>query len=179
METGLTGFDEIEIPGAPDNAAIIKALAKQTPDRMRVIAQAMRHGLSDDEIHGVTMFDPWFLARIREIIEAEAACVKTACRHRRRAARSQDDGLHRRPACQSDRSQRGPSAPRAPATWASTPCSNASTPVLPNSRRRRPTCIPPTRPRLWARSNAKRALRSQKGCHSWRWSKPHRPRDRV
>ena len=72
METGLTGFDEIEIPGAPDVAAITKALAMQTPDRLRVIAQAMRHGLSDDDIHAVTRFDPWFLARIREIIAAEA-----------------------------------------------------------------------------------------------------------
>ena len=72
METGLTGLDEIEIEGAPDKAAITKALAKQTPDRIRVIAQAMRHGLTDDEIHGVTSFDPWFLARIREIVRAEA-----------------------------------------------------------------------------------------------------------
>ena len=72
LETGLTGFDEIAIPGAPDAAAITKALAKQTPDRIRVIAQAMRHGLPDEDIHAVTMYDPWFLARIREIIEAEA-----------------------------------------------------------------------------------------------------------
>ena len=72
LETGLTGFDEIDIPGAPDQAAIIKALSRQTPDRIRIIAQAMRHGLSDDTIFGVTKFDPWFLARIREIIAAEA-----------------------------------------------------------------------------------------------------------
>ncbi|MEO9517954.1 MAG: carbamoyl-phosphate synthase large subunit [Paracoccaceae bacterium] len=75
LETGLTGFDEIEIPGADDpatgKAAITRALARQTPDRLRVIAQAMREGLSDDDIHGVTKFDPWFLSRIREIIEAE------------------------------------------------------------------------------------------------------------
>ncbi|SEQ63058.1 carbamoyl-phosphate synthase large subunit [Loktanella sp. DSM 29012] len=71
METGLTGFDDIAIPGAPDVAAITKALARQTPDRIRVIAQAMRHGLSDDDIHAVTKFDPWFLARIREIVDAE------------------------------------------------------------------------------------------------------------
>jgi carbamoyl-phosphate synthase large subunit len=38
---------------------------------MRLIAQAMRHGLSDDEINAATAFDPWFLARIREIVEAE------------------------------------------------------------------------------------------------------------
>ncbi|NOD35290.1 MULTISPECIES: carbamoyl-phosphate synthase large subunit [unclassified Ruegeria] len=79
MESGLTGFDEIEIPGlnvgvweeADDKAAVIKAISQQTPDRLRTIAQAMRHGLTDDEIFGVTKFDPWFLARIREIIDAE------------------------------------------------------------------------------------------------------------
>jgi len=77
METGLTGFDEVEIEGAPDKAAVIKAISAQTPDRMRTIAQAMRHGLSDDEIHAVTKFDPWFLARIREIIETEEI-IRTA-----------------------------------------------------------------------------------------------------
>jgi len=71
MESGLTGFDEIEIEGAPDVAAVTRAISKQTPDRMRTIAQAMRHGMSDDDIHATTMFDPWFLARIREIVEAE------------------------------------------------------------------------------------------------------------
>jgi len=71
MESGLTGFDEIEIEGAPEKSAVIKAISQQTPDRLRTIAQAMRHGLSNDEIHGVTMFDPWFLDRIREIVEAE------------------------------------------------------------------------------------------------------------
>ncbi len=71
MESGLTGLDDIDIPGAPDNAAIVKAISTQTPDRLRLIAQAMRHGLSDDDIHGVTMFDPWFLARIREIVDCE------------------------------------------------------------------------------------------------------------
>ena len=71
METGLTGFDEVEFEGAPEKSAVIKAISKQTPDRMRTIAQAMRHGLTNDEIHGVTKFDPWFLDRIREIVEAE------------------------------------------------------------------------------------------------------------
>ena len=77
MEEGLSGFDEVTIPGAPDKAAVIKALSEQTPDRMRKIAQAMRHGLSNDEIHAVTMFDPWFLARIREIVETEDEVRKT------------------------------------------------------------------------------------------------------
>ena len=81
LETGLSGFDEIEIPGVgdarlpnytPDAAAITQALSKQTPDRIRVIAQAMRHGFSDDQINQITAFDPWFLARIREIMDVEA-----------------------------------------------------------------------------------------------------------
>ncbi|MFK7836264.1 MAG: carbamoyl-phosphate synthase large subunit [Sulfitobacter sp.] len=77
MESGLTGFDEIDIPGAPEPAALIKAISQQTPDRLRTIAQAMRHGMSNDEIHAVTMFDPWFLDRIREIIEAEEGLKTT------------------------------------------------------------------------------------------------------
>ena len=81
LETGLTGFDEIAIAGVsgsgtPDKAAIIKALSQQTPDRIRVIAQAMRHGLSDDDIQAATAFDPWFLSRIREIIDIEAEVRK-------------------------------------------------------------------------------------------------------
>jgi carbamoyl-phosphate synthase large subunit len=81
LETGLTGFDEIAIPGVietgtPDKAAISKALSQATPDRLRVIAQAMRHGLTNDEINQITAFDPWFLSRIREIIDTEATIRK-------------------------------------------------------------------------------------------------------
>ncbi|MEM9778958.1 MAG: carbamoyl-phosphate synthase large subunit, partial [Pseudomonadota bacterium] len=52
--------------------AMTRALALQTPDRLRVIAEAMRYGFSDDEIFEITKFDPWFLARIREIVTTEA-----------------------------------------------------------------------------------------------------------
>ena len=73
MENGLTGLDEIAIPGATEEGrpAFIRALSQQTPDRIRVIAESMRAGLSDDEIGQITSFDPWFLARIREIVDAE------------------------------------------------------------------------------------------------------------
>ena len=101
MESGLTGFDEIELPEMPKTSDIVEAdgsattlprillgadeaaqqkidksvtreLAKATPDRLRVIAQAMRFGFSDEEIQEINSFDPWFLARIREILVAEA-----------------------------------------------------------------------------------------------------------
>lgn len=80
METGLTGLDEIEIEGlsgadsdSARKAAVIAALTQQTPDRIRVIAQALREGLTDAEILAATKFDPWFLERFREIVDAEAA----------------------------------------------------------------------------------------------------------
>ncbi len=74
METGLTGFNEVEIPGAAsgDRNAIRAALAKPTPDRLLVIAQAYRQGLSTEEIHAACRYDPWFLEAVREVVAAEA-----------------------------------------------------------------------------------------------------------
>jgi carbamoyl-phosphate synthase large subunit len=73
METGLTGFDEILIPGAAegDRDAVRAALARPTPDRLLVIAQAFRHGLSVAEIHAACKYDPWFLEQIQAIVAAE------------------------------------------------------------------------------------------------------------
>ncbi|MDO9222458.1 MAG: carbamoyl-phosphate synthase large subunit, partial [Caulobacter sp.] len=75
LETGLTGLDEIDIPGAedPDNAhaAVLRALAMPTPDRLLVIAQAFRHGLTVDEINGACSYEPWFLRQIAEIVRQE------------------------------------------------------------------------------------------------------------
>ncbi|MGR3491613.1 MAG: carbamoyl-phosphate synthase large subunit, partial [Shimia sp.] len=70
MEEGLTGLDPITIEGDGE-AALIAAISRQTPDRLRQIAQAMREGMSDDAIQAATSFDPWFLARLREIVDAE------------------------------------------------------------------------------------------------------------
>jgi len=72
LETGLTGFDDIEIPQKSNKTAIIKVLSQQTPDRLLLIAQAIREGLTDNEIIGCTSYDPWFIARIREIVDIEA-----------------------------------------------------------------------------------------------------------
>ena len=72
LETGLSGFDEVEIEGAPERAAVIRAIASRSPDRLLLVAQAMRHGMSNEEIRESTGFDPWFLARIREIVDWEA-----------------------------------------------------------------------------------------------------------
>ncbi len=74
METGLTGFDDIVIAGVESAGrdAVKAALARPTPDRLLLIAQAYREGLSTAEIHAACRFEPWFLERIREIVDTEA-----------------------------------------------------------------------------------------------------------
>jgi len=74
METGLTGFNEVQIADADDSdgkEAIVAALARPTPDRLLVIAQAFRHGLSIAEVHAACKYDPWFLEQIEEIVRTE------------------------------------------------------------------------------------------------------------
>jgi carbamoyl-phosphate synthase large subunit len=75
LETGLTGLDEIEIPGAggpEDRNAIRAALGTPTPDRLRMVAQAIRLGTSLEEVHQMCRIDPWFLEQIDGIIRMEA-----------------------------------------------------------------------------------------------------------
>ncbi len=71
LETGLSGFNQVDhLVGAPKDD-IIAALAQATPDRLLVAAQALREGLSVQEIHNIAKFDPWFLERLKEIVDAE------------------------------------------------------------------------------------------------------------
>ena len=80
LETGLTGLNEIDIPGdrssgsnrAYEPDAVRAALGRPTPDRLLITAQAMRLGVPLEEIQRVTHYDPWFLEQIAGIVEAEA-----------------------------------------------------------------------------------------------------------
>ena len=83
LETGLTGLDEITIKGlgeGDDRNAVRAALGMPTPDRLLVIAQAMRHGLTVETINAACKIDPWFLGQIRGIVETEAEIRSRACR---------------------------------------------------------------------------------------------------
>jgi carbamoyl-phosphate synthase large subunit len=76
LETGLTGLDEIAIEGlgqGDDKTVVRAALGSPSQDGILKIAQAMRLGFSDDEIHAACKVDPWFLAQVRGLVEAEAA----------------------------------------------------------------------------------------------------------
>jgi carbamoyl-phosphate synthase large subunit len=71
LETGLSGFNIVDaLVGAPKEE-ILAALARPTPDRLLVAAQALREGLTVAEVHAVAKYDPWFLERLAEIVAAE------------------------------------------------------------------------------------------------------------
>ena len=70
METGLTGLDEVALAG--DAAAIRTDLARNTPDRVLAVAQAFRAGLGAGEIAAACQIDPWFVARIGDLVTIEA-----------------------------------------------------------------------------------------------------------
>ncbi len=75
LETGITGLDEITIEGlgqGDDRNALRAALGTPTPDRLLKVAQAMRLGMTDEQIYAACRIDPWFLAEIRGIVDTEA-----------------------------------------------------------------------------------------------------------
>ena len=74
LETGLSGIDEIEIEGlgrGDDANALRAALGRPTPDRLLVVAQALRMGMAPREIYNACRIDMWFIERLKEVIELE------------------------------------------------------------------------------------------------------------
>jgi carbamoyl-phosphate synthase large subunit len=71
METGFSGLDEIDAPGDGTAEAFRAALSAPRPDRLVMAAQAIRAGLSLEEIHDCCKFDPWFLGELKRIVDAE------------------------------------------------------------------------------------------------------------
>ena len=71
LETGLDGFNRVvELEGV-NRDLLTAALSKRTPDRILQVAQAFREGMTVEEIHDITFYDPWFLRQIESIIAAE------------------------------------------------------------------------------------------------------------
>ena len=74
METGLTGLDDVAFEGlgAGDDKNVIRAaVSRPTPDRILKVAQALREGFDIEQVHQSCKIDPWFLAQIQEIVDAE------------------------------------------------------------------------------------------------------------
>ncbi len=71
LEIGLSGLDRVSDLENADPATIESALARATPDRLLVAAEALRQGFTVERINEIAAFDPWFLRRLEEIVSAE------------------------------------------------------------------------------------------------------------
>src|SRR5690606_13915205 len=70
------GLNEVTVPGmgeGDDKNAIRAALGRPTPDRLLVIAQALRLGVDHEQVRASCSYDPWFIEQLQEIVDAEAA----------------------------------------------------------------------------------------------------------
>ncbi|MCA4774422.1 carbamoyl-phosphate synthase large subunit [Wolbachia endosymbiont of Mansonella perstans] len=76
LEIGLTGLDEVFSEGT-DVDHIKSQLAKLLPNRLLIAADAIRHGISIEEINSITGYDLWFLQNIQQIILAEQKIKET------------------------------------------------------------------------------------------------------
>ncbi len=69
LETGRSGWETAKRGGAkPAHDAIRQKLVVPGADRVFWIKDAMLGGFSDPEIHRLSGIDPWFLARLRELL---------------------------------------------------------------------------------------------------------------
>ncbi|MEM8916534.1 MAG: carbamoyl-phosphate synthase large subunit, partial [Pseudomonadota bacterium] len=80
LETGLDGLGEIALPDVgdpPDLGALRAALSQPRPDRLLIVGQAFRAGLSVEDIFECCRIDPWFLRQIEEIVAVETEIRET------------------------------------------------------------------------------------------------------
>ncbi|WP_286866656.1 carbamoyl-phosphate synthase large subunit [Herbaspirillum sp. UBA812] len=76
LETGFSGWGgDREEPELTD-AELDRQLRTPSPERILSVRTAMVRGRSDEEIQRISRIDPWFLAKLRRIIEAEARLIK-------------------------------------------------------------------------------------------------------
>jgi carbamoyl-phosphate synthase large subunit len=78
LETGLTGLDDVDLPGlgqGDDKNVIRAALGRPTPDRILAVAQALRLGVDAEQVHASCKYDPWFIAQLQAIVDQEARVI--------------------------------------------------------------------------------------------------------
>ena len=76
LETGFSGWGgDREEPELTDGE-LDRQLRTPSPERILSVRTAMVRGRSDEEIHRISRIDPWFLAKLRRIIDAEARLIK-------------------------------------------------------------------------------------------------------
>lgn len=68
----------IEMAGAESRELIREKLKIPNWERLWYVADALRSGISTDEVYGISGIDPWFLEQIREIVSMESALLDAA-----------------------------------------------------------------------------------------------------
>ena len=69
LETGHDGLNET---GVTDLDALKYEVSVPGPERIFYLADAMRAGVTNDDLYAWSSIDPWFLAQVREIVDLEA-----------------------------------------------------------------------------------------------------------
>ncbi|MBX3197620.1 MAG: carbamoyl-phosphate synthase large subunit [Labilithrix sp.] len=70
LETGLDGLTPA--PGEPrDLARVLELAARPNDRRLLHVVDALRAGASHDDVVAVTAIDPWFIAQLQRVVDAE------------------------------------------------------------------------------------------------------------
>jgi carbamoyl-phosphate synthase large subunit len=76
LETGHAGWGCDRPDASPERSELDRALRTPSPDRIFAVRTAMVAGYSDADIHRISAIDPWFLAKLRRIIDAESRLLR-------------------------------------------------------------------------------------------------------
>jgi carbamoyl-phosphate synthase large subunit len=73
LETGITGLNEIidSVETDAEKYKLRQELRIPGADRLRYVADAIRHGFTFDDVARITGIDPWFLAQIQDLLGTE------------------------------------------------------------------------------------------------------------
>ena len=71
LETGLSGWGGDRPEPTLEPAELERSLRTPSPERILSVRAAMIAGRSDTEIHALSSIDPWFLAKLRHLIDVE------------------------------------------------------------------------------------------------------------
>ncbi len=78
LEQDSNGFDRHHLVRDFGKAELLHACRTPTPDRMWYLAEALRSGISVDELYAETSVDPWFLAEISSIVDLETRLTESS-----------------------------------------------------------------------------------------------------
>jgi carbamoyl-phosphate synthase large subunit len=76
LETESIGFDPHVDPAAPDaREQVAQLLATPGPERIWIVGDAFRVGMTVDDVFNITKIDRWYLVQIEDLIRAEQQLV--------------------------------------------------------------------------------------------------------